>query len=241
MAREFCLYIAGRDISVSPVYEETERIFARLGYVKDSSCGCSLFIVISISDIEEERKHAECEMPNAVLEYYAIHRKLAEKLYLFSAALLHGAAISYKNKGYLFSAPSGTGKTTHISLWRKYVGDAVDIINGDKPIYSDGNCHIYGTPWAGKENMQKNVSYPLGGICFIKRGKDNTVRRLEKTEALSYIFPQCYMPISPDGKLATLDILGRLIETVPFYLLSCDISKEAAAASFEAMTGERMP
>ncbi len=82
-----------------------------------------------------------------------IYRKIAEQLPKYERCVVHGAAISYKNNAVLFIAPSGTGKSTHIRLWHRYLGDAIGIINGDKPILhiTKNEINVYGTPWAGKE------------------------------------------------------------------------------------------
>ena len=172
-------------------------------------------------------------------EFACIYRQIAELLPLYSRAVAHGAVIAYKNKGYMFIAKSGTGKTTHINLWRKYF-DGVRIINGDKPVLSaHGNdIFVYGTPWAGKEMEQSNTCAPLSGICLIKRARQNSIRKLSKDEALSAIFKQIYMPENPQSLNLTISVIDDIISHVPFYELSCNISREAAECSFNAMTSK---
>ena len=170
-----------------------------------------------------------------------LYRQIAEQLPSFSRAVFHGAVVSYKQNAYMFIAKSGTGKTTHINLWRKYI-NGVGIINGDKPIISANGKSIvaYGTPWAGKENLQSNTCAPIKGICVIKRTKTNSIRKLNKTEALSAIMKQVYIPRNENALNLTMGIIDDIITTVPFYELSCDISREAVKCSFESMTGENM-
>ena len=87
-------------------------------------------------------------------EILCIYRAIAEKLPLYNRFVMHGAAISFEDKAYIFTAASGTGKSTHIRLWRKAFGNPVGIVNGDKPVIEikdDGTSLVYGTPWAGKE------------------------------------------------------------------------------------------
>lgn len=172
-------------------------------------------------------------------ESLCIYREIAEQLPALSRFVFHGAAISYKDKAYIFTAPSGTGKTTHISLWQKYIGEAVGIINGDKPIIGFGDTvTVYGTPWAGKENLQNNTSALLGGICIIKRGTENKIRKLFPIEVLPHIMNQVYMPQDKEAMDATMKLIDRLITTVPVFILECDISEDAVKASFTKLTKE---
>lgn len=170
-------------------------------------------------------------------ESLCIYRAIAEQLPQFDRFVFHGAAIEYGGSAYLFTAPSGTGKTTHINLWHKYLDDKVGIINGDKPIIkADDNITVYGTPWAGKEGYQRNTKAPLKAICIIKQGKTNSIVRLQPSEAINHLMRQVYMPRDAASLSKTLALLGKMIEKTPVYELSCDISKEAFDTSFGEMT-----
>lgn len=174
------------------------------------------------------------------LELLAIQRKIAEQLPFYQRFLMHGAVVSYDEKAYMFTALSGTGKTTHIRLWKKYLGDAVKVINGDKPFLwvREKDVQIYGTPWCGKEGWNTNCHRPLAGICIICRGQTN---RIERVDAASYLFElmqQVYMPTDPAAVGFTLELLDKVLRTVPLYRLECDMSEEAVRTSFEAMTKE---
>ena len=175
--------------------------------------------------------------PIEVCESLCIYREIAEQLPQFERFVFHGAAIEHGGNAYLFTAPSGTGKTTHINLWRKYLGDNVSMINGDKPIISVGeNSVVYGTPWAGKEGYQRNVNAPIKAICILKQGKTNCISRLETNDALKHIMHQVYMPQNVVMLSKTLELIGKLIENTPVYELVCDISKEAFETSYNEMT-----
>lgn len=175
--------------------------------------------------------------PIEVCESLCIYRAIAEQLPQFNRFVFHGAAIEYEGEAYLFTAPSGTGKTTHINLWKKNLGDKVDIINGDKPIIRiDEKPTVYGTPWAGKEALQRNASAPLKAICILKQGKTNCITRLSKSDAISHLMRQVYMPLNATALSKTLENLGLMIEKNPVYILQCDISDEAFYTSFNEMT-----
>ena len=176
--------------------------------------------------------------PLSYLETLTALRKVSEIFPQHNRLLIHGASISYKDKAYLFCAPSGTGKSTHIQLWKEFLGNDVGIVNGDKPFVSlENNVPIiYGTPWAGKENWHRNCSYPLDGVCFLKRGTQNKIRKLESFECLTLLMKQVYIPKDSISAGKTLDLIDKLIKQVPFYLLECNISEDAVKCSFEAMT-----
>lgn len=191
------------------------------------------------------------------LETLAVLRLIADKMPLYGRFLVHGAAITFRGKAYLFTAPSGTGKTTHIYLWRKFLGDAVGIVNGDKPFLAvdsavDGTedaegadredlIRVCGSPWAGKESWQRNCAAPLNGICFIRQAEGNTIRRLAPENCLDLLMRQVYLPADPIAAGKVLELTDRLLQKIPVFLLECNISEEAVRCSFEALTGEAYP
>lgn len=175
--------------------------------------------------------------PIEVCESLCIYRAIAEQLPQFNRFVFHGAAIEYGGEAYLFTAPSGTGKTTHINLWRQHLGDAVGIINGDKPIINVTDKPIvYGTPWAGKEGLHRNVSSVLRAICILKQGKTNNIVLLNTKDAINHLMRQVYLPQNAIALSKTLQLLGDMLEQTPVYLLECDMSKQAFEVSFNKMT-----
>lgn len=174
------------------------------------------------------------------LETLVVLRKIAERIPKYDRFLMHGATISFEGKAYMFTALSGTGKSTHIKLWKRYLGKKVQIVNGDKPfiwVKDENKVQVYGSPWAGKENWHRNTSAPLEGICFLKRGSKNRVRRIEARDSPSLLFKQVYMPTNAAAAGKTLELLDAMLKTVPLYILECDISEGAVKTSFEALTG----
>lgn len=199
---------------------------------------CDISATTTQESINKEKELVPAA-PIEACECLCIYRSIAEQLPKFDRFVFHGAAIEYNNSAYLFTAPSGTGKTTHINLWKKNLGNKVDIINGDKPIIKLANQPIvYGTPWAGKEALQRNASAPLKAICILKQGKTNTIARLSKSDAIGHLMRQVYMPHDAIALSKTLELLGMMIENVPVYSLQCDISDEAFNTSFSEMTKE---
>jgi hypothetical protein len=168
-----------------------------------------------------------------------IYQKIAEILPEKNRMLMHGAVITYGEGAYMFTAPSGTGKSTHIALWHKYLGEGVDIVNGDKPILAveDEGITVYGTPWGGKENWQKNCKAPLKAVCLIQQGKENRIHSMEPGNYIAMLMQQVYLPKGENAGARVLEMLDELTKRVPFYLLECDMSEEAVKCSFEKLTG----
>lgn len=176
-------------------------------------------------------------------ELLSLHRVIAEQLPRFDRFLIHGAAIRYAGKGYLFLAPSGTGKSTHIRLWRKALGESVGIVNGDKPIIDASGTEptVCGTPWAGKENWQRNVSVPLGAICILRRGESDTIRRVTPGEQIGALLRQVYRPDDAVALTQTLTLADKVFRAVPLYELACTPTEHAVRTAFPALTGKTYP
>ena len=141
---------------------------------------------------------------------------------------LHASAISYNNDAILFSASSGTGKSTHAMLWKKYK-DNVLIVNDDKALIRSQNnvFEFVGCPWSGKTPQTENIIVPLKAICFISQGKENKVRSLSNQEKLLFVLQNVFRPLDEKIINNVLSTISILIEKIPMYHLECDISQTA--------------
>ena len=237
---KFIVGLADRYIEINSVYDELKNFFK--DYLVTDVIPDFSVSLCKEDILAEQEATSENQFSPTYLETLALLRKLAEILPSHNRILMHGASISYNENAYLFTAPSGTGKSTHIRLWKKYLGDDVKIVNGDKPFISlEDEPMIYGSPWAGKENWHRNCKMPLKGICFVQRGTTNSIRRIEASECLSLLFKQVYLPADTLAAGLTLELVDTLIKKVPLYVLTCDISEEAVKCSFEALTGLSYP
>ena len=160
----------------------------------------------------------------------------------FNGMMLHASAIEYNGKAYLFSGPSGMGKSTHTRLWQSVYGDAVQVFNDDKPALRrmDDGWYAYGTPWCGKDGINQNKKVPLGGICFLKRGDENKIRRLDNKEAMQNVLWQTTRKLKdPKKMMALLDLVDKLIREIPIFELECTKDESAAILSSKTMTAVR--
>ena len=116
---------------------------------------------------------------NALMTMYALSTANQQ------TALFHSSVVSYQDKAYMFLGPSGTGKSTHSSLWLKYI-KGTKLVNDDNPVVrvlDDGSIRVFGSPWSGKTPCYRNVSYPLGAIVDLSQAPENRIRRLKPIEA----------------------------------------------------------
>lgn len=211
-------------------------------------------IKVVIEDIDYERDKSAAEdikegipiryFTDQYLETLAVYRKIAEQMLSYDTILFHGSVIAVDGEGYLFTAKSGTGKSTHTRLWRETFGDRAVMVNDDKPLLriTKEGVTAYGTPWDGKHRLSTNTSVPLKGICIIERAADNHIVRLDTKEQLRSAYPmmvqQTHKSSNPANARRTMELIDRLMEAVPIYRLSCNMEPEVAKVAYEGMQNE---
>lgn len=171
-------------------------------------------------------------------EYIETGFAFSRALLDYNGFCLHSSAVALENKAVLFSAPCGTGKSTHTGLWRKYFGeDKAIIINDDKPairLMGDTFC-VYGTPWSGKSDLNTNVKVPLQAIVFLEQAPENHIKRLSNKEAVRWLYYQSLRPIGPRAEEKTsnlLNLLDKIVCQIPIYKMGCTISEKAVELSY---------
>ena len=199
-------------------------------------------------DIDFERYRSEQEdlkegivvrhFSDAYLETLAVYRKIAEKMPAYDTILLHGSCIAVDGEGYLFTAKSGIGKSTHTRLWRELLGKRAEMVNDDKPllhIEEDGTMIAYGTPWDGKHRLSNPITVPLKAICILERAEENRIGEVSKQEVLPMLYQQVYRPMDTGAMQRTIALIERL--NVKFYRLGCNMDISAAELSYHTMKG----
>lgn len=178
-------------------------------------------------------------IPEQSLAYMASGEQFYWALLRFSGMMLHSSAVEYEGKAYLFSGPSGMGKSTHTRLWREAFGEGVTVFNDDKPALRrfDGEWFAYGTPWCGKDGINANKKVPLAGICFLRRGRENSIRRLSAVEILPRLMAQTPHNLGPNAMDHLLALVEKLMAEVSVFELHCLPDTDAARMSYAAMKG----
>ncbi len=170
-------------------------------------------------------------------EYVIVGNEFHHQLLKFGGMMFHSSCVSVDGKAYLFSAKSGTGKSTHTKLWLKLLGDRAVILNDDKPAlrYIDGAVYAYGTPFSGKDPININARAKVGGICFIERAKENSISRLSVAEAIPLILEQTPIRLTNSEMDTLLSIMDKLLSATPVYKLRCNMDISAAELSYNTM------
>lgn len=184
-------------------------------------------------DFCEENPHltpAECEYLIAGSAFY-------HHLVDFGGIMLHSSAVAYKGEAYLFSANSGTGKSTHTSLWLKEFGEDAVIINDDKPALRiiDGKIMCCGTPFSGKHDISENRLYPVKGIAFITRGEKNSIMPIPPSVSLPLFMEQTVRSFGMARADRFLALLSEILTRVPVHSLTCNMDPEAAHVALKGM------
>ena len=241
--------LADRNIEVKPLHpylmEYCKEYLLSDG---DHSTLIDFKVIIDPKDIEYEREKSRIEFFSKGEDYYdfsdeyletlAVYRKIADIMPKYDTFLIHGSAISVDGFGYLFTAPSGTGKSTHTALWRKAFGERADMINDDKPLIRidpTGKAIIYGTPWDGKHRLSKNISVPLKSICILERDAQNSIRQIDSKDAFPELLRQIYRPRDPQNLIKTMTIVEKLVKVVQLYRLYCNMESDAATMAYAYM------
>ncbi len=175
-----------------------------------------------------------CEIPH--IEYDMTGNKFSEAMLDFNGYQLHASAIVVDEEAYLFSAPMGTGKSTHTSLWLKYLANKKPyILNDDEPIIRtiDGITYAYGTPFSGASERNENKKVKIKGICFLEQSKTNFIEKLDSNNAITYYMNNTRVLGYKLDKL--LNVLDSIVSNVPMYRFGCNISEEAVRLSYETM------
>lgn len=163
------------------------------------------------------------------------------KLLNFDGMMLHSSCVVVDGRAYLFTADSGTGKSTHTNKYLDLFKNRAFILNDDKPAlrFEDGIWYAYGTPWSGKHDISVNTKAPVAGIAVLERSPVNTVERISGIDAISPILKQVNRPRSADYRIKLMNLLDLLITNVPIWRLRCNMDPEAAIVSYEAMSGQK--
>lgn len=204
-----------------------------VNYLAD--CDASPDIIIKEEHYNKE-KYPDLDYESLAYMYsgWAFYRQLLS----YDGLMFHSSAVELDGVAYLFSGPSGMGKSTHTRLWQQEFPSA-RIFNDDKPAlrYIDGVWYAYGTPWCGKDGININTKVPIGGICFLRQGEKNKIRRLPEIEAAAAIISQTLRRFSTSEGLGVMtNLVESLVREIPVFELVNKPEPEAAILSHRAMT-----
>ncbi|MCR5201471.1 MAG: hypothetical protein K6D02_00060 [Lachnospiraceae bacterium] len=189
--------------------------------------------LIHLQKDQPHLKINDCEVITTATNFY-------KKLVKFDCFMLHSSGVVVDDRAYLFSAPSGTGKSTHTGLWMKHFGDKAHILNDDKPAirFRDGKVYACGTPWSGSSELNVNEEVLLQGIGIVRRSEVNKIEIMKESDVIFNIMDQTIRPESADGNIFLLSMLDKLVKSVKVWKLEVNMEEEAAVMAYEAMSKE---
>ena len=240
----FTVGLAGVPIGIRCVYKSNERFFE--GYYTDKAP------VITVEPGEEDLVRIEGSIVRSALaegrepvisgaftENCALHDLIAEALPAHGVLLMHGSALALDGEAYVFTAPSGTGKSTHTRFWREAFGERCVMIDDDKPLIavSEDGIRVFGTPWNGKHRLGANISAPLRAIIRLGRGDENAVSPLPAGEAFTMLLSRVYSSRNADTMRRIAALIGTLTKSAAFYDLRCNLDPQSAMIAYRGITG----
>lgn len=226
--------IAGVIVEMNPMFNRT--ISQAKPYLTTSLNDPDISIELTMEKLEEIKKrynHLNLEE----IEYIFLGQLFYRHILKYNGILLHSSCVVKDNQAYLFSAPSGTGKSTHTNLWLEEFKDAY-ILNDDKPaiIFKDNTLYAAGTPFSGKHDISKNLLVPIKGICFIERSLNNWIKEISSKQAIFEILNQTErIPYENDMTLI-LSHIENIVKNTKIYKMGCNISIDAVYTSYNKMS-----
>lgn len=168
--------------------------------------------------------HQQFVLGNATMIAYAY--ATADK----KTVLMHASVVSLEGRGYLMTAPSGTGKSTHTRLWRQCF-DQCELVNDDNPVVriEQGNAIVYGSPWSGKTPCYRNVCHPVGAYVRLFQEPENNIHPYQPLEAYAMLLPAMSCMVW-DKRMQTgvSKTVAEMVRLNPMYRLGCRPDEAAA-------------
>lgn len=181
----------------------------------------------SINILTDAYIHILMGLMGVIFRYSLLH---------LNGIVIHSSALEWDGKGIIFSAPSGTGKSTQVKLWQKYIGDGVRVLNDDTPAVclNNGHPYVFGTPWCGSSFIHCNASAPLQAIVMLEQAQENTISKLSKQDVILRLMPRVLLPYFDQNLMSkAVKIFEKIISTVPVYLLKGKPDREAVEMVYQ--------
>lgn len=226
--------IADLNILINPSSEEVKK---RISPYIVNSDSFDFEVKISQSDIADYISNSKENCSNFMAENTLILTQICNRiLENYNGFFFHSSSLMLDDEAYVFSAVSGTGKSTHTALWRELFKEKVVMINDDKPIIrkKDGVFYVYGTPWMGKSDIGNNVKAPVKAVYILKRGEKNSAVRIKTGSVFKNILEATVVPTERKNMEKLLALLDEFFCSVPLFLLTCNMNIEAAQVAYNA-------
>lgn len=240
----FTMEIAGAAVRVQPLFQSTGE-YCKPFFTERNPDFCVqiraedlLFqqMLLEREAVEEGLKIRKFTDP--FLERATIQRRVADFLLGRNTLMMHGSTVSVDGVAYLFTAPCGTGKSTHTRLWRELFSERAMMVNDDNAFLrmTSSGVLVYGSPWSGKHGLASNVCVPLNGICLLHRGSENRICRVDAERLRDTLRQQVYTPVDASLEERTGLLIDTLSKAVPLWEMYCNKEMDAAMVAYSAMS-----
>ncbi len=229
----FKIKIANKVIDINAFNETTKRYCGN--FLSDEEP--NYFITMTEQDLINESKESSTGKVYVNEEISALYRKIADIFVEDNILVFHGSSFSVHNDGFIITARSGVGKSTHSRLLKSLLGEEFQYINDDKPLLLVNDVvTVYSSPWNGKERRGNNISAPLKAILFLGRSEEPNYRKIiNKEEIYIKLMSQTYLPKQKDKREKALKLVDKLLKQTNFYEINVNMGEESAK-----MTKERI-
>ena len=224
---------SGTEISIQPnfrVYQDKDWTVRYIGAVQQSVENA--YIRAAHNGKQHEVQLKAAQFTGRIGTQTVLNSMAAEHLVARNhGVILHASCIAWQDRAILFTAPSGTGKSTQADLWKDLRG--AKIINGDRVALRlvDGTIRAEGIPFAGSSKYCENRSLPLAAVVYLGQAPATTIRRMKGAEAFMRIWEGCSVNTwdREDVQLIS-DLVTELVQIIPIYHLSCTPDETAVVA-----------
>lgn len=223
-------FIGGLYVEMTPMYNELAD--RALPFLCNEATKVDMALTFDSAEIEKRARLYGFTL--SLAEYQLSCELFCREVLRFNAFVLHASAVLLNGSVYMFSAPSGVGKSTHASIWKRCFG--AEVINDDKPLirYQDGAFTAYGTPWCGSGFERLNKSGVVKALFFIKRATENRICFFESERALYLLLESMYRPADNADMDYLISSLDAFLKSTRILGLECNMQDGAARLALEA-------
>ena len=227
--------IADLNIRINPFYENTKQ---RLMPYLTTEKSFDFEVSISQEDIVQYISSSKIFCTEEGAENVLILTEICNKILSgYEGFFFHSSSLMLDNQAYVFTAVSGTGKSTHTALWRKHFGKRVTMINDDKPVIRkiSDRFFICGTPWMGKSEIGNNVKAEIKAIYILRRSENNYAEKVSVGMYFKDVLEATVIPHDKENMEKLISLLDELFKEVPLYVLHCNMDEEAVITAYNAV------
>jgi len=228
----FKIKIANKVLEINAFNESTKK-YCRDFYSDEEP---NYVITMTQEELDNESSNSPDGKVYGTEEISALYRKIADLLVEEGIIVFHGSSFKVNNAGFIITARSGVGKSTHSRLLKEYLKDEFVYINDDKPLIEikDNDITIHSSPWNGKERRGNNISAPFKAVLFLNRATENSYKVLtNKEEVYLRLLSQIYLPRDKAKREKALKLIDIILKRINFYEINVNMDVSAPKMTVE--------